>query len=1077
MTIACLTHLYTPAGLLVDGDGDGLPDGLRVRFSLGRTPGAVDVAARLGLESAAVTPGFTDAGEGITVWFGPDNPECPALSVPAGCGLVALAAGGLVVTGATPADGWMAARWLAQTFPFTHPDGGRQLLADLAGGRPVRAVVLRDGGVADLTLGDGPAVAVADKPTVRKGPDEAPFRAPVPGDLPPEGLARLFSVAGLLESSDDLRHDRVGWQVQVGPKTTVEELAGLCELAARSGVEATGMRFPVALDTPPSGGGLAVRLCDDAPPAAWVEGHLAWDAGGLAVFGRPAERAAALRAAAESGLVDGLHAGLFTRRAALPVLALEPGAVLFDLALAQEWEVDRFRRVWAEQVLPALRAGEPVDVDLRLSEPASVRSALADEVAATLAAAGVTEAHIRVLSAYKQGFHWLEEEVLPRLQAVGPIARVTVTCRPFGTADAASVDQTPVQGSSAANAGVAPASGAAGDLRGTEGATRSGAALEMPIRWLQELYPADELLAAALHVAVSFDLATAPQSHIYQLSAYRADGSVALTEGFSPICASRTYLPEFPARGRVHPPTGLLRVAQGDRNVVELAIDTDAEAFWTAYQEQVLPRVRSFVLERFGPNPAAEAQPFFGTLLVEVAMSEDDRRLGIREEQISPLDALHEDLYFYTLDYLNELGIALTGKGYPAPGAVEPWVAAGEGGVRARIRLLDRPAARDAANVAGLPVQAAALPAPSAVPGVPQDQIIGPDQLPPLLAYLATLPGVRTWRAGLTFAGRPTWALSVCAPTAGRIAPPQKLSAWRPTLLVNARHHANEISSTNSILKLAELVAANPEWTRRVNLVLSPLENADGAAVHYAMQAEHPNWKLHAARFNAAGVDFNFDWFAPQPRFGESRTLPTLWRACLPDVVLDDHGYPSHEWVQPFSGYSSAPYFKTSWWMPNALIYGIHRWMDSERYPAHARAQEALRDAMADRFAANPEIRDRSRVMLDRYTTYGMRYVPHKFPLQLHHGMVSMTGKVADGPDARTFVGRFPLITATELITEVSDETAQGEYLAMCARAHLEGDLAVLDFLSSHPQPVERRWSQQGDRVLWTVGRERPLRV
>lgn len=1071
MTIICLTHLYTPQGLLVDGDGDGLPDGLRVRFSVGRTPGAVDVAARLGLESAAVTPGITGPGAaGVPVWFGPDNPDCPAVAVPPGCGLVALVNGGLVVTGATAAEGWMAARWLAETFPFAHPGGG-ELLAAMAGGHPVRAVILGNGAVVDLTLGDGDVAPASDKPTLVETPDEPPFRSPVPGDLPPAGPARLFSVAGLLESSDDVRHDRVGWQVRVGPESTPAEIAALCEFAVRTGVEATGLRFPVAIDTEPAG--MAVRLSDVPPAAAeWTDGHLAWAAGGLVVFGTPAERAEALRAAAASGLVDGLHAAVFTQRAALPVTEVAQGDVIFDLALSQEWEVDRFRRVWDEQVLPKLAPRVPMEVDLRISEPVAVRSALADEIAASLSAAGVTQARIRVLSAYKQGFHWLEEEVLPRLKLIGPVARVAVTCQPFGTA----AGEPAAAAAPAAGAGVAPHSGPIGELRGPEGATRTGGPLEMPVRWLQELYPADELLAEALGAAVAFDLAEQAQPQIYQLTAFRADGSVALAEGFSPICASRTYLPEFPARGRVHPPTGLLRVLQGDHTALELAIDTDAEAFWTAYQEQVLPRIRSFVRDRFGPTPDPAAQPFFGTLMVEVAMSEDDRRLGIREEQISPLDALHEDLYFYTLDYLNELGIALTGKGYPAPGAVEPWVVAGEGGARARVRLFDRPARQGTTETPGLPDHAAELPAAATV-GIPQDQVIGPDQIPPLLAYLATLPGIRTWRAGLTFAGRPTWALSVLAPTAGQIAPPQKLSAWRPTLLVNARHHANEISSTNSILKFAELAAANPAWTRRVNLVLSPLENADGAALHYAMQQSHPNWKLHAARFNSAGVDFNFDWFAADPRFGESRTLPTLWRAYLPDVVLDDHGYPSHEWVQPFSGYSSAPYFKTSWWMPNALIYGIHRWMDPGQFPVNARAQEALRDIMADRFAANPEIVGRSTVMLDRYTTYGTRYVPEKFPLQLHRGVVSMIGKVAAGPDARTFVGRFPHITAAELITEVSDETAQGDYLALCARAHLEGDFAVLEFLSGHPQPVERRRSVQGGRVLWTVGRARPFRA
>ncbi|MFZ5823239.1 MAG: M14 family zinc carboxypeptidase, partial [Bacillota bacterium] len=857
---------------------------------------------------------------------------------------------------------------------------------------------------------------------------------------------RLFTVEGLLGSSDSARHDRVAWQVAIPPSITMEEIAALCELAARTGVEATGLRFPLAVEAADPGV-RQVRLSDTPMEApAWrsvdsaTGAGLAWSEQGLTVYGSPSDRASALRATSRAGLVEGVHATLFTRRAALPQRRVERGRRIFDLTLEQEWEVERFRRIWREKALPDLVPGVPVSVDLRLSEPLVMRHALAVEIRQDLAELGVPVAEVRVRSAYKQGFHWLEEEVLPRLAAQEGIGRVAVRCPRF--------------------------------------AVRNGGPLEMEIRWLQELYPADEVLSARSGVPVAFDLDPGDEepegAPVYRLTAYSQAGEVLLEDSFTPIFTARDYLPEFPLRGRVHPATGLLRVEQAGRILVDERIETDTEALWTAYQQEALPRLRSFLREQFGDMPDPAEQPFFGSLVIEASLHEDDRRLGIREEQISPLDALHEDLYFYTLDYLNELGLAWTGSGYPAPGAVEPWVRAAVGAPRARIRLYPRAGGGTPDLAARLPTRAAELPAPAHA--IPMDQVIGPDQLPPYLAYLDKLPGVRVWRAGLSFAGRATWALSVTAPTAGRIAPPQKLSAWRPTLLVNARRHANEVSSTNSILKLAELVATS-DLSRKLNLVLSPMENVDGAALHYEMMREHPTWKLHAARFNAAGVDFGFDCFSPDPHFGESRTLPTLWRNFLPDILVDDHGYPSHEWVQPFSGHSSAPYFRTSWWMPNALIYAIHRWMDSERFPAHGAVQEALREALAARLTADEEIERYTQTLLDRYVRYGQRYLPEKFPLQQHNGFLSLTPKAAVGPDARTFVGRFPHIAVAELVTEVPDETAQGDYLALCARAHLEGDLAVVSLLAAHPQPVvRRRFSGADGATWWTVGRERPFR-
>lgn len=1081
-----LTELYTPAGLLRDADGDGLPDGFGCRFLVGRTPGAIDVAARLGLESAAFSPGFAGVGgqgddlarkvlpfrdpDNITVLFGPDNPACPALRLEPGCGIVAVTEAGLVITGADADAGWMAARWLAESYPYASPGG--PLLSDLAGGLPVRAIHLFEGAVFSLEHGNEPVPPGVDKP-VREGlPAEPPFLADAPGDLPPPGPDQLFSVDGLLGSSDSARHDRVAWQVVIPPTITAEEVAALCELAARTGVEATGMRFPLAVEAAEPGI-KQVLLTDDRPePVVWRSedpesgAALAWTGEGLLVCGRPEARALAIRAAAEAGLVDGLHATLFTRRAALPERLAEPGEPVFDLTLTAEWEVERFRRLWQEEALPLVVPGWPVSVDLRLSEPLQVRQALLQDIRQSLAGAGVADADVRVRSAYKQGFHWLEEEMLPRLADLPGLARVQVDCPRFG------VQSTPE--SAELGAGAAPQSGPAGEFRGPEGGSRTGEPLEMVIRWLQELYPADELLASQLGVPVRFDLAEQTGS-TYRLTAYGPDGQVLVTERFDPVYTAQPYMPEFPLRGRVHPATGCLRLFQQGRPLLEQRIELDSEALWTAYQSKVLPRLRDWLTDSFGPAPDPAGQPFFGTLQIDVSLSEEDRRLGVREEQISPLDALHEDLYFYTLDYLNELGLASAGKGYPAPGAVEPWVRFAQGAPRARVRLYPRASAGEPELADSLPDRVAELPAPAA--GIPMDRVIGPEQLPPYLAYLERLPGVRVWRTGLSFAGRATWALAVTAPTAGRIAPPQKLSAWRPTLLVNARRHANEVSSTNSILKLAEL-AAQKGLARQVNLVLSPMENADGAAIHYAMQEEHPTWKLHAARFNAAGVDFGFDCFSPNPRFGESRTLPTLWRAFLPDVVLDDHGYPSHEWVQPFSGYNSAPYFRTSWWMPNALIYGIHRWMDPEQFPQNDAVQRALRDGLAERLTADPEIESYTRTLLDRYISYGQRYLPEKFPLQQHKGLVSLLSRVAAGPDARTFAGRFPHITAAELVTEVPDETAQGDYLALCARAHLEGDLAVLHLLAAHPQPVvRRRFTSEDGGVWWVVGRERPYAV
>src|SRR6185295_9686693 len=71
-----------------------------------------------------------------------------------------------------------------------------------------------------------------------------------------------------------------------------------------------------------------------------------------------------------------------------------------------------------------------------------------------------------------------------------------------------------------------------------------------------------------------------------------------------------------------------------------------------------------------------------GSLEVELWLSEPDYRIGIAEERISTLEALHEDIYFETLLFFEILGL-------PKPGRIIPRVHRsrdGQGG-SARIRF------------------------------------------------------------------------------------------------------------------------------------------------------------------------------------------------------------------------------------------------------------------------------------------------------------------------------------------------------------------------------------------------------
>lgn len=1157
-----LDQLYTPGQLLRDSDGDGLADGIAARLVLAASgsnaanAGALDIAARLGLESLALTlpitlldtdfPATLPDGT-VPVILGPANsllrtthlaPGVAAQLVhqPPGVGWVAAGqregAPVLVVSGVDDQGALRAARYLAAGWPFLRGLGGTTLAGAAAhAGAPVCALTVdATGNVSAVWClqPDGSALAV-DLQTIPAGaaapaPDDAAAAPPpvVPaGQL--AGLEDLFGARGFLRRSQPYFPDRAGFTATVNNMVGVREIAALADLAARVGVEATGFSFPVSrvAGEPTEFGGpvLTVRLAPPAGPQAPGTGVLRLNNGVLLVRGDAPGRVAALQALAQrlpslgetwapggpdlQTLIQGVNDALAGR---LPGAALGPLAL--DLQWQGEWEVDRARRIWAERVLPALAPGQPVQVDLRLSEPADVRAELAAGLERQLQAAGVAAAGVRVRSAYKQGLHWLLEEVIPALQSVSGVARVELACAAF-----------------AADLAVAGA-----------GATPDAAPiLDMPIRLLQECFPGDELLASALGLpltAIDFRLAPAPalRAHggaLLLLTATAADGGVLYQAGLRPTWSRRRYLAAYPERGWVHPPTGWLRVCQGERVLVDEPIATDAELFWAYYQNEVLPALRQAVLDSVGEAPDAAAQPFFASLDLHVWLSEEDRRLGVREEQISPLDAMHEDLYFGTLDYFSTWGKG-AGRDYDAPGSVLPWVHAGAGsGPRSQIRLYRKQPPLEAlplqasvgellvdaagqlaevcvelAGDAGLqaaaaerlsglrhplvtPARAAVavrlgeavvaqlgpdstplLPAPAAIIDT---EVIGPDQLPAQLATVAGLPGVQAWQAGVSFAGRPIYALAVRPPLPEAIRPLLKAAAWKPTLLLNGRHHANEVSSTPAHLLLAQRAATDPAVARlisQVNLVLLPMANPDGAATHHAMQAEHPNWKLHAARFNAVGLEFRKHSARADTPFTEARALPELWWRTLPDVLLDDHGYPSHEWVQPFAGYNSPPYFPTSWWAANALIYGI--WSDPDDPLAMAVLQD-LEAAVAALVGGEPEIAQGNQVLLERYRKYGHAFVPERFPLRTQGEFIS-THHPRQGWSAP-----HAAITPVFWVTEVPDETAQGEYLQVCIRAHLAADLATLQWLAGQPQPLVREAVSEGNRRLHSIARPRPL--
>jgi murein tripeptide amidase MpaA len=151
----------------------------------------------------------------------------------------------------------------------------------------------------------------------------------------------------------------------------------------------------------------------------------------------------------------------------------------------------------------------------------------------------------------------------------------------------------------------------------------------------------------------------------------------------------------------------------------------------------------------------------------------------------------------------------------------------------------------------------------------------------------------------------------------GKIISRRKITTYKPTVFILGRQHANEVSSTNYGFNIAWLLAKDPgyrKYLQQLNIVIEPMENPDGSALAVELQKITPHHMLHAGRYSALGTDIGYHVNKPDTLITEAKVRKKLYDRWQPDIFLNNHGYPSHEWVQQFSNYT--PYLFRAYWIP-----------------------------------------------------------------------------------------------------------------------------------------------------------------
>ena len=253
------------------------------------------------------------------------------------------------------------------------------------------------------------------------------------------------------------------------------------------------------------------------------------------------------------------------------------------------------------------------------------------------AGADAANTEVKILSAFKQGYSWLEEVVAPRIEDRA-VSEILIRFRRNDPPE-----EWPQQ------------------------------AINTPVRWLHEIFPIDEVLARDFGFEnVRFEQVT--EGPTYQVRVTGTDGTLILSDTFDPKWVLRPYFDRFRDYEQVRVTTGWLHATAGDRTLVDDRIVTDPEMFWDYYQADVLPAIYDYVMDRHDglPSGGSSDAPYFGALTVEMQMSEPDYRLGIDNEIHAPMDALHEEIYFATIEFFEILGRNSRGQGLTFPGRIIP---------------------------------------------------------------------------------------------------------------------------------------------------------------------------------------------------------------------------------------------------------------------------------------------------------------------------------------------------------------------------------------------------------------------
>lgn len=804
-----------------------------------------------------------------------------------------------------------------------------------------------------------------------------------------------------------------------------------------------------------------------------------------------------------------------------------------------KWEVDEFRERFSA-ILDQISKNDNIEIYAALSESDDVRRNLENELKRLVLEKGAKLVKNQIVCAYKQGFSWLDEFVSEEIKN-DDIESIDIKFKPF-----LPEGQTEIKDD---YKGATPSYNNIGEENPDNW-------FDIPIRFLQELYPIDNILSEKLNLnreVIKFSAYSEDKDITYCAKVFLKSNECKTFE-YKVRYSERPYLDEYKSMGKVHPSTGYIKVVKNNKILIDERIKTDLENIWDIYQGEVLPECLEFAKKKTDNQVNTKNQPFFAQLRLDITASEPEKKLTCREDMISSLNSLHEDLYFVGSDYFKNYGVKNNKEIIDAPGLILPVLKTKEGKPEFKVTLYDQlekepcikydgkilkskydrkstslylkeikleenkiiasfmtnidddslvksylellqddvlDISKDLYGIDRIEISNGYFNISADIKekehiekdlsiediNIYENELIGYEQYIEIIEQLKRVKGLKVYKAANSYMGRKVYVVEFEPKEEGYISRVKRINNL-PSEIINSRHHANEVSSTNSAFMLIKELLTSKKYKDlpdKINLSIIPMENVDGSAIHYELQKDNPNWKLHVARFNSIGKEFYYEYFNVDTIHTEAMAFTNLWEKWLPDIVVDNHGVPSHEWEQQFSGYTSPSY--KGFWLPRALLYGYFWVVTDEEYKDNYLLNKKIEDVIADSVQKNEEITKFNKEWISVFEKFAHAWMPNLFPADYYRDMINYWIYFSYDKNHRYPSIKIPWITTVSYTSEVADETAHGEYLNTCAKAHKEHDLAVIDMLFESEINFDRAFNLFENNLELKNTRQRPIMV